>query len=501
MTRLRVTPKIRPIPVTDRMVHRDKPALRRLFAFPVLLILSACSQPSADRWESLGAEQKPGGLATLPHQAVPRFDLPPPVLGDEEKALFYAGRALAHQPWVKAPTTTTQRDGLGPLFNARSCLGCHISGGRGNMPANENEALFTAFVRIGLDGTDLQQGSVPEPVYGQQLQTQSTSLSSQLGVPPRDDELRAEASVHVRWHEQEFRYPDGSRASLRMPEILLSDFSDGPLHEDTRMSLRNAPAMFGIGLLAAVPLSELERLADPQDLDGNGISGRLNQVWNPRTGATEPGRFGLKANRPDLPVIVAAAFAHDIGITNRLFPQQPCTSAQIRCLSEPDGNDEEGTELSDNLLNLTVSFVRDTAVPAARLQQPHAGGRDQFYAASCQQCHQPSFRTVNVAGAPFLSEQTIWPYSDLLLHDMGDGLADGRSDFLATGSEWRTAPLWGIGLQKRVAGALSLLHDGRARSVEEAVLWHDGEARASRDHYIRLPLVQRRELEIFVEAL
>ncbi|WP_300424328.1 di-heme oxidoredictase family protein [uncultured Thalassolituus sp.] len=490
-----------PKAVTDRMLSNFKPALCRLSAFILIAFSLGCTH-EPEPWGTLAQEHKPAGEATVAVPRPVRFDLPVPQLSDTQKPLFYAGRALAQQPWVKAPTATTQRDGLGPLFNARSCLACHLNGGRGEMPDKAGESLFTAFVRISVSGLDEHEGANPEPVYGTQIQNQSVSLSSQLGIPPQPGELQAEAHVSVRWLEEKFRYPDGHETVLRKPEIVIRDLSNGPLQSDTMMSLRNAPGMYGMGLLAAIPEQSLDALADPQDKNSDGISGRRNQVWDPVSQSIRAGRFGLKANRPDLPVIVAAAFAHDIGITNALFPHQPCTQAQPLCLKQPDGNDEEGTELSNNLLNMTVNFVRDSAVPASRLGEQHIAGRQVFYDAGCQQCHQPSFVTAGLPGAEYLGQQTIWPYTDLLLHDMGPGLADGRPDFLATGSEWRTAPLWGLGLQRKVTGGrLSLLHDGRARSVEEAVLWHGGEAAAARNYFIQLPMVQRRELEIFVEAL
>lgn len=469
--------------------------------FTLILLVQGCTSDHDPALPEIQHQLDAGGAATVKYQPFARFDLPAPTLTDENKSLFYAGRALAHQPWVKAPTSTTARDGLGPIFNARSCLGCHVSGGRGRMPDDEKEALFTAFVRVSLPGANPQLGVVPEPIYGDQLQTQSVALSAQLGLPINKGELAPEAVVRVRWQYGKIRFSDGHIAERRRPELLISQLSDGPFNEAVQTSLRNAPGMFGMGLIAAIPQTDIDALADPSDLNGDGISGRSNQVWNPVSQATEPGRFGWKANRPDLATIVASAFAGDIGITNPIFPNQPCSAAQAICQQQPNGNNRDGFELPADLLELTVNFVRDIAVPRTRLNEHNIEGRDAFYSVGCQGCHQASFTTQTMGDLPHLSQQKIWPYSDFLLHEMGEELADNRTDFEASGHEWRTAPLWGIGLQKKVAQQLSLLHDGRARTVEEAILWHGGEAQQVKENYMALPHVLRRELEIFVEAL
>lgn len=527
MVRQIVTPPIQLRLVIKFLSELTQPALRRLSALlnimtlvsifttislVIGLPLVACSPQEKAVLDDIGdiSEQiNAGGEASVDYQPFARFDLPAPRLSDEQKSYFYAGRALAHQPWVKAPTSTTARDGLGPIFNARSCLGCHVKGGRGRMPDDESTALFTAFVRLSLPGENKQLGVIPEPVYGDQLQTQSVSLPAQLGLPIEDGELAPEADVRVRWHYDQVQFQDGYIAERRRPEVLIRQLSDGPLNEAVQISLRNAPGMFGMGLVEAIPQADIDVLADPNDADGDGISGRINYVWNAATQATESGRFGWKANRPDLPTIVASAFAGDIGISNPLFPNQPCSSAQVMCQQQPNGNNSEGFELPADLLELTVNFVRDTAVPKARITEHHLEGRYVFYSVGCQGCHQPSFITKSIPESksgfskelPHISQQKIWPFSDFLLHDMGEELADHRTDFEASGREWRTAPLWGIGLQKQVAQQLSLLHDGRARSVEEAILWHGGEAQQSKENYMALPRVLRRELVIYVEGL
>ena len=244
-------------------------------------------------------------------------------------------------------------------------------------------------------------------------------------------------------------------------------------------------------------------LSDENDSNQDGISGRPNRVWNVETKQTELGRFGLKANKPTLEMIVAGAFANDLGITNSLESNQPCTDLQPTCLGMPNGNDEEDVELPDHLLKLVVNFNRNLA-PVKRRKpnnQEVLAGRDLFYQSGCHQCHNPSFTTQKSSEFPHLSKQVIWPYSDFLLHDMGPDLADGRSDFLATGNEWRTPPLWGIGLLSQVNGMSTLLHDGRARTVEEAIVWHGGEAEPAKNRFIHLAKEDRDRLIQFVNSL
>jgi len=258
-----------------------------------------------------------------------------------------------------------------------------------------------------------------------------------------------------------------------------------------------------MGLLELIAIEDLERLADPEDADGNGISGRLNRVWDPAQQRERPGRFGWKANQPSVRVQVAAAFNGDMGITSPVYPGQPCTSEQKACLAEPTGNDADGFELPEDLLDLVVFFNMSIGVIERRKHNHEMvlRGRELFLTAGCADCHTPHYVTGADPKYPHLSEQDIWPYTDLLLHDMGAALADGREDFLATGSEWRTPPLWGVGLARAMGEHVGLLHDGRARSVEEAILWHAGEAVPSRERFAAFDADGRRALVAFVRSL
>ncbi len=484
-------------------------------ALLVVSMLSACGDKSADElvaapeWST--SELLPGGGATVSYRPFASYMLPVANMPIEAKPDFYAGKALANQPWIKAPATTDARDGLGPIYNARSCLACHINGGRGQLPADGDAAIFAAFVRLSIPGKNEQDGAVPEPTYGHQIQGQSVALSHQMrnSSPNKDfsnyQEVPPEAYVYIDWQSKTFSYPDGEKHELRYPTLRLEQLGYGELDERTLFSLRSAPAIHGMGLLELISQAAIDALADPEDNNQDGISGRVNQVWDYQAQKNVAGRFGWKANRADLHITTAAAFNGDVGITSPLFPEQPCTEQQISCVKTPNGNSANGVELPDHLLNLVTNFVRNLGVPKRRITKDSVAaeqGRTLFYQAGCVACHQPSFVTKAVVGDnQHLGQQTIWPYSDLLLHDMGTELADGRSDYLANGNEWRTPPLWGVGLSKQVNGSYFLLHDGRARSVEEAVLWHGGEAQQAQQNFVQLGKNQREALLNFVESL
>ena len=510
----------------------QKPGMSRLFAVLTMLLLALLAGVyCADlRWSAgpfvvppvSDTERYPGGRATVSISPFASMEKVVPNLPESEKPHFYSGRALARQPWVKAPTITDARDGLGPIYNARGCLACHIKGGKSLLPTRPDAPLFGPLVRMSvvLDDASAMQtaaqsmdGVIPDPVYGDQLQTQSIALLHQLhkATPleiAETGDVPPEAYAYLDWETSSYTYPDGHVVELRKPLLNLKHAAYGDFDPNTRFSLRNAPAIHGMGLLERIPQQALAALADPDDLNGDGISGRQNQVWDSRTQSFQPGRFGHKANRPNLDMIVGSAFATDIGISNPMFPNQPCSPQQALCNAQRNGNNRQGFELPDNLLRLVTNFNRNLGVPIRRDMDNSdvKAGRSLFYQAGCHQCHQPSFVTEDrVAGIDepqsHLGGQTIWPYTDLLLHDMGPALADGRPDFAASGSEWRTPPLWGAGLLQQVNGAAAYLHDGRARTLEEAILWHGGEAAAAQGRFVNLPQQQRQQLLKFVGSL
>ncbi len=495
----------------------QKPSLARFSAVllnAILVLLVGCSDPSpaeqvAPAYQS--SEALPGGATSASPKPFVSFQLPAANLARELKSDFYAGQALARQPWVKAPTITTARDGLGPIYNARTCLSCHIKGGKGFISDTEQVPLLGTLIRLSKPGAITkefaQTGVIPHPVYGDQIQGQSISLAHQLRHSQKPGTLQhdvaPEAYVYIQWQEQTFTYPDQGQVQLRQPSLEFRNLGYGPLGDDTLVSIRVAPAIHGMGLLELISQQDIDALEDERDQDGNGISGRVNLVWDVEKQAMAPGRFGLKANKPTLAMTVAGAFAGDVGISNSLFPQQPCTKKQEKCLASHNGNDADGFELPDHLLDLVVNFNRNLAP----LKRSHfkskkvMQGRELFYALACNQCHTPSFKTGDSKQFPHLAGQTIWPYSDLLLHDMGDELADNRPDFLASGNEWRTPPLWGVGVQHQVNGSHALLHDGRARTIEEAILWHGGEAQSSKAKFVELAKKDREALLLFVKSL
>jgi CxxC motif-containing protein (DUF1111 family) len=395
-------------------------------------------------------------------------------LTNDQRRTFEVGDSFFTQNWVTAQASTEARDGLGPLLNAQSCSSCHLRDGRGTPDGNEPGLLF----RISVPGAE---GPEADPIYGAQLQDRSI-----LGVP-------AEGVVRTIYVDVEGIYPDGTGFTLRRPMHELEDLAYGPISLDVMVSPRLALPIIGMGLLQAIPEDYILGLADLDDDDGDGISGRPNLV------AGALGRFGWKANVANVEQQVAAAFLGDIGITSDLAPNESCTSAQTACQEAPHG----GTpEIESELFDQVVFYSKTLAVPARRdLDDPdvRAGAR-QFLDLGCGSCHQPSHVTGDDDN-PALAGQVIFPYTDLLLHDMGPDLSDVRPDGLAGGSEWRTPPLWGLGLNEAVNGHEFFLHDGRARSVEEAILWHGGEAETSKNGFVNLTAEQREQLLSFLGSL
>jgi CxxC motif-containing protein (DUF1111 family) len=266
-----------------------------------------------------------------------------------------------------------------------------------------------------------------------------------------------------------------------------------------QVSPRVAPFMIGLGLLGAVPEETVLAAADPDDADGDGISGRPNTVWDRRAQSEALGRFGWKANQPSVEQQNSGAFLGDIGITSDLFPEQNCTSVEPDCVAAPNGGDPE---VDQDKIDSVTFYASLLAVPARRdFDDPTVlAGEQLFHDIGCVACHRSTLVTGD-ADIPALSAQTIHPYTDLLLHDMGPDLADERPDYQADGREWRTAPLWGIGLIDNVNRHDFLLHDGRARGFAEAILWHGGEGEAARERFRTLSEEDRAALLRFLESL
>lgn len=361
---------------------------------------------------------------------------------------------------------------LGPLFNHDACTACHFGNGRGVSQIGPSTFGSQALIRISLpDGEPgVPGGPVPVPDLGTQLQDHAVA-----GLP--------EARIELRWIEIPVEYGDGEVVMLRDPRLDIRRPDGGDLPAMDR-SYRQSQPVYGLGLLEAVPDAVLEGLADPDDRDGDGISGRPNRVWDLTTMSTRIGRFGHKANVVTLFEQTAAAFASDIGISSYAFP-------------DADGN----RDLADRAVDDATFFLQTLSVPAAAPRDDLARrGRELFDALGCASCHTPTLTTGDHPIAA-LANQTIHPYSDLLLHDVGDALTDGRDDFLASGVEWRTPPLWGIGLAQLVNPESTFLHDGRARTLAEAILWHGGEAMASREAFRTAGRTERDALLAFLQTL
>jgi len=310
----------------------------------------------------------------------------------------------------------------------------------------------------------------------------------------------AEGSIRIKLHDLPGEFADGEKFVLRAPEYVFEGLAYGEIAADTGFSPRVAPSVFGSGLLEVVPEEQILAYADPQDRDGDGISGRPNRVWDHVRKRAVIGRFGWKSNQPDIAHQTAAAFSAEIGMSSTLRPAQNCMPEQSACLHAPDGG---SPEISDEIFAHIVQYQRMLAVPVRRNLEaaPVKHGAELFASANCAACHRATFVTAQAAGQAWRSEQTIHPYTDLLLHDMGPALGDGRSDFDASGTEWRTPPLWGLGLQQKVSRHTRLLHDGRARDVTEAILWHGGEAEASKQAFVSMSASDRAALLAFLESL
>lgn len=427
-----------------------------------------------------------GGATTRAATGQTAFSFPAPTLDDSERRTFEVGDSFFTQNWVIAPASTDARDGLGPLFNAQACSSCHLRDGRG-LPGPTGGDAVGLLLRLSVPGTNEHGGPLGDPVYGDQLQDH--------GIPG----VAAEGSFTIVHEELPGSFADGTPYTLRAPTYEITDLAYGDLPADLMVSPRLAPQMIGMGLLEAIPEADLLALTDPDDEDEDGISGRANQVWNPATQQTELGRFGWKANAPTVAVQAAGAFNGDVGVTSAAFITESCSKAQADCSAAPDGGEPEIT--GERMASVTF-YSRTLAVPAMRNAEQNdvADGAKAFEKLGCSSCHTPT-HTTGTDQVAALSQQAIHPYTDLLLHDMGTGLADGRPDFLADGNEWRTPPLWGLGLIDDVNGQRFLLHDGRARTVEEAVLWHGGEAEASKEAFRTAAIGLRNDLLAFLEAL
>ena len=427
-------------------------------AFAVLVV-AACG-------DNEEGDDRQGGDTTIDDRTREAFTHPAANLDDEQRQTFQLGRGPFNFIW--APPQ------LGRLFNNSSCLGCHGGNGRGRSSVTRGQEVGSeALVRVSLsDGEpSTPGGNVAVPGFGEQLQDHTTG-----GLP--------EVFLELTWTETVTYFGDGTEQAMRLPQIRIQLPNVNEPLPPWMFSYRQAPPLHGLGLLEAIPDETLAELEDPDDADGDGISGRRNVVWDSIAMKMATGRFGHKANVAHLVDQAAGAFVNDMGLTNKVFPEE-------------DGM----RDVNDDQLDQVTFMVSTIAVPAAAPRSSDAlRGRTLFTQFQCASCHVPTLETGDHR-IPQLANQTIHPYTDMLLHDVGDLLTDARPDHLAIGTEWRTPPLWGIGVTQIVQPGTTYLHDGRARTLEEAILWHGGEAEAAQQAFRNAKKTDRDALIRFLETL
>ena len=495
----------------------------RLAVISMAALLTACGGSNSNNSSFQAGEDKPGGDTTTGRlnsaEAFSESSANLLNFGAEKLQQFEAGDVVFTRSWVEAPTTVfdgrQHRDGVGPLFNTGSCQDCHIKDARGHVPNSDGtfEHAQSMLIRVSIPygdprATAAQRNAfdngeapvIPHPVYGGQYQDRSSSdFHNGTG----------EGDIKITWQTSEFSYPDGEKVTLRKPIFELVNLQFGELADEANgegfeISPRISPQMIGLGLLEAITADDILANVDETDSNNDGISGKANY----NNGAL--GRFGWKAGNPTLRKQGLGAFAGDIGVTSADATSTDCTAEQGECQSlenkgSETGSNNGGFELRPQDADTLIFYTQHLAVPS----RPNASqgeilaGKKLFNQVGCQNCHQPSYTTGVHPDSAALSNQLIWPYTDLLLHDMGEELADNRPEFKANGQEWRTAPLWGIGLTAQIVGAdkAQFLHDGRARSIEEAILWHGGEAATVKQKFSELNKEQRTLLLNFVKDL
>lgn len=466
----------------------------------------AITAPTQDFSKAEPFELMPAGAATTKKLVTPDiFSQPSANMSFEGRQHFMVGNGLFRKDWVSAPSSTQASDGLGPLFNARSCQACHTKDGRGTVPGFdplERGDAVALLLRLAIPpGTEAEHrllksgeaSALPEPVYGVQLQNFAVA-----GLP-------VEGRMEIDYAPIKVELKGGETVTLMKPNYRIEDLGYGPMRADVQVSPRLAPPMIGLGLLEAI--SEADILAHAAADKGDGVVGKPNWVQDLRTGKMALGRFNLKASQPTVEQQSAAAFSNDMGLSTPMFPSHygDCTAAQKQCFSMPHGAQARfgPHEVPAKMMDFVSIYASNLAVPQRRdVDDPRVlAGEKLFYQANCVACHVPKYVTRRDASQEEHRFQLIWPYTDMLLHDMGDGLADTVTEGQATGRDWRTPPLWGIGLTHAVNPSATWLHDGRARSLLEAILWHGGEAQPARDRVVAMEPTQRADLIRFLESL
>ena len=463
-------------------------------------------------------EVKQGGDTGISISSAESYSKPSSNLTASRKGHFFIGNAFFRQPWVIAPASTDSRDGLGALFNVAACQSCHVKDGRGHAPMTSDDDADSLLIRLAMPATTDEQRQqlqnsliekVVHPMYGGQLQDRGIQ-----GVP-------AEARIAVQWTDKPVTFADGHIETLRAPTFNLTKPGYGAFDDDLMVSPRVALPMIGLGLLEQIPDEAIKKQAVDNKNSTNGdISGKFNWVMDPQTGKHALGRFGWKAGQTKLITQNQSAFNEDMGLTSNIRPHESCMPTQTACMNATTGADEQGNgklpvEVNDEVAKFVEFYTRNLAVPHRRDADDKLvlAGKKRFYDMGCQSCHTPRYQLPKTDDDHLEQHgQVIYPYTDLLLHDMGDDLADRtiagklpakdiQVEFLANSYEWRTPALWGIGLAQTVDPQATFLHDGRARTLMEAVLWHGGEAQKQQQKVLKLDKQGRTELNAFLQSL
>ena len=459
-------------------------------------------------------EIKQGGDTGISITTSESYSKPSSNITASRKGSFFIGNAFFRQPWVVAPASTDSRDGLGALFNVAACQSCHIKDGRGHAPMSSEDDADSLLIRLAMPATTDEQRQklknsliekVVHPIYGGQLQDRGIQ-----GVP-------AEARIAVQWSDKPVTFADGHVETLRAPTFNLTKPGYGAFDDEMMVSPRVALPMIGLGLLEQIPDEAIKKQAIKVNSD---ISGKFNMVMDPQTGKVALGRFGWKAGQTKLITQNQSAFNEDMGLTSNIRPHESCMPTQTACMNATTGADEQGNgkppvEVNDEVAKFVEFYTRNLAVPHRRNAEDKLvlAGKKRFYDMGCQSCHTPRYQLPKTDDDHLEQHgQVIYPYTDLLLHDMGNDLADRtiagklpskdlQVEFLANSYEWRTPALWGIGLAQTVDPQATFLHDGRARTLMEAVLWHGGEAEKQKQKVLKLDKQGRSELNAFLKSL
>ena len=439
----------------------------------------------------------PGGETSNQVENKNSFSLSSRNLEEHMRINFLVGNALFERMWEDSSISKNiAKDGLGPFFSARSCESCHINDGRGHIPLTNKEDKISVVIQISqnIEQSNDYIKNIDDDTYGGQI--------SEFAVK----DVLKEADIIIDYKYSLEMYEDGRVVELRRPIIKIDNLNYGEFNESTTFSARIAQPMIGLGLIEHISDQSLLMNEDIDDTNKDGISGKANKVWDIQKEKLAIGRFGWKSAQPSVYQQTADAFYHDMGLSNKLYSNPfNCTSKQEECTKAISGNSEEydDLEVSSDQLDLVTFYSSQLGVPARRSINAEnvKKGKEIFFALNCNSCHVESFTTGDTGSHANLNNQIIYPYSDFLLHDMGESLSDGVSEFLAQGSEWRTPPLWGIGLTNTVSEEYGYLHDGRARTIEEAILWHGGEANEIIQNYKKLKKSEVNQLLSFINSL